>query len=73
MFESISAVANSAGYLLEGVGVTLVLVGLSLFIGFVCGIILTLGQGIRTEVCQVFCRRICLVLPGAVGKVPKGH
>ena len=44
MFESISAVTNSAGYLLEGVGVTLLLVGLSLLIGFVCGIILTLGQ-----------------------------
>lgn len=44
MFESISAVTNSAGYLLEGVGVTLLLVGLSLFIGFICGIVLTLGQ-----------------------------
>ena len=44
MFESLSAVTNSAGYLLQGVGVTLLLVGLSLLIGFVCGIILTIGQ-----------------------------
>ncbi|ABN07602.1 polar amino acid ABC transporter, inner membrane subunit [Methanocorpusculum labreanum Z] len=44
MFESISAVTNSAGYLLGGVGVTLLLVGFSLLIGFICGIILTLGQ-----------------------------
>ncbi len=44
MFESISAVTNSAGYLLEGVGVTLLLVGLALLIGFLCGIVLTLGQ-----------------------------
>ena len=40
----ISALTNSAGYLLEGVFVTLLLVALSLFIGFVCGIVLTLGQ-----------------------------
>lgn len=40
----ISALTNSAGYLLEGVLVTLLLVALSLFIGFVCGIVLTLGQ-----------------------------
>ena len=36
----ISALTNSAGYLLEGVLVTLLLVALSLFIGFVCGIVL---------------------------------
>ncbi|HJJ61818.1 MAG TPA: amino acid ABC transporter permease, partial [Methanocorpusculum sp.] len=40
----ISALTNSAGYLLEGVLVTLLLVALSLFIGFVCGIVLTMGQ-----------------------------
>ena len=40
----ISALTNSAGYLLEGVLVTLLLVALSLFIGFVCGLVLTMGQ-----------------------------
>lgn len=44
MFEGLAAVTNSAQYLLEGMGVTLVLVGLSLLIGFLCGILLTLGQ-----------------------------
>jgi polar amino acid transport system permease protein len=44
MFESFSAVTSSAEYLLGGISVTLALVALSLLIGFVCGMILTLGQ-----------------------------
>ncbi|MDU9375490.1 L-cystine transport system permease protein YecS [Methanocorpusculaceae archaeon Sp1] len=44
MFEGITAVVESAPYLLEGMCVTLALVGVSLFVGFVCGIVLTLGQ-----------------------------
>lgn len=44
MFESISAVTNSFGYLAQGIGVTLLLVGLSLLVGFLCGIVLTIGQ-----------------------------
>lgn len=44
MFESFSAVTDSAGYLLGGVTTTLVMVVLSLAIGFACGIVLTLGQ-----------------------------
>ena len=44
MFESFSAVTSSAEYLLGGVGVTLALVAVSLLIGFVCGMILTICQ-----------------------------
>lgn len=44
MAEAFSAVTTSAPYLLEGMGVTLALVALSLLIGFFCGIALTLGQ-----------------------------
>ncbi|HJJ96467.1 MAG TPA: amino acid ABC transporter permease [Methanocorpusculum sp.] len=44
MSEALSAVITSAPYLLEGMGVTLALVAISLLIGFLCGIALTLGQ-----------------------------
>jgi polar amino acid transport system permease protein len=44
MFESFSAVTSSWEYLLGGIGVTLSLVAVSLLIGFVCGLVLTLGQ-----------------------------
>ncbi|MDR2854973.1 MAG: amino acid ABC transporter permease [Methanomicrobiales archaeon] len=44
MFESFSAVTSSANYLFGGIGVTLGLVAVSLLIGFVCGMILTLLQ-----------------------------
>ena len=44
MFEQLSVVTDSAPYLLEGMAVTLALVALSLFIGFLCGIVLTIGQ-----------------------------
>lgn len=44
MSEAFTAVIESAPYLLEGMGVTLSLVAVSLLIGFLCGIVLTLGQ-----------------------------
>ena len=44
MFEAFSAVTSSWEYLLGGTVVTLSLVAISLLIGFVCGMILTLGQ-----------------------------
>lgn len=44
MSEAVSAVLTSAPYLLEGMGVTLALVALALLIGFLCGIVLTIGQ-----------------------------
>lgn len=44
MSDAVSAVLTSAPYLLEGMGVTLALVALALLIGFLCGIILTIGQ-----------------------------
>ncbi|HJJ39017.1 MAG TPA: ABC transporter permease subunit, partial [Methanocorpusculum sp.] len=43
MFD-ISVVTDSFGYLLGGVLVTLELVGASLLLGFVLGILLTVGQ-----------------------------
>ena len=44
MSDAVSAVLTSAPYLLEGMGVTLALVALALLIGFLCGIVLTIGQ-----------------------------
>ena len=44
MSEAVSAVLTSAPYLLEGMCVTLALVALALLIGFLCGIVLTIGQ-----------------------------
>jgi polar amino acid transport system permease protein len=44
MFESLYAVTESSNYLLGGFEVTLALVAVSLLIGFLCGILLTLGQ-----------------------------
>ena len=44
MSEAVSAVLISAPYLLEGMCVTLALVALALLIGFLCGIVLTIGQ-----------------------------
>jgi len=44
MFESLSAVTSSAEYLFGGIGITLALVAVSLFIGFILGMVLTLGQ-----------------------------
>lgn len=44
MSDTVSAVLTSAPYLLEGMGVTLALVALALLIGFLCGIVLTIGQ-----------------------------
>lgn len=44
MFESLSAVTDSSGYLLGGVLTTLALVVLALFMGFLIGITLTIGQ-----------------------------
>ena len=44
MFESFSAVTSSAEYLFGGIGITLALVAVSLFIGFLVGMMLTLGQ-----------------------------
>ncbi|HJK69732.1 MAG TPA: amino acid ABC transporter permease, partial [Methanocorpusculum sp.] len=41
---AVSAVLTSAPYLLEGMCVTLALVALALLIGFLCGIVLTIGQ-----------------------------
>ncbi|HJK00180.1 MAG TPA: amino acid ABC transporter permease [Methanocorpusculum sp.] len=43
MSDAVSAVLTSAPYLLEGMGVTLALVALALLIGFLCGIVLTIG------------------------------
>ena len=44
MSDAVSAVLTSAPYLLEGMCVTLALVALALLIGFLCGIVLTIGQ-----------------------------
>ena len=44
MSEAVSAVLTSAPYLPEGLCVTLALVALALLIGFLCGIVLTIGQ-----------------------------
>ncbi|HJK53026.1 MAG TPA: amino acid ABC transporter permease [Methanocorpusculum sp.] len=44
MSEAVSAVLTCAPYLLEGMCVTLALVALALLIGFLCGIVLTIGQ-----------------------------
>jgi polar amino acid transport system permease protein len=44
MFESFSAVTSSWEYLVGGMCVTLSLVAVSLLIGFICGLMLTLGQ-----------------------------
>lgn len=44
MYEGLAAVTGSAQYLLEGMFITLALVGLALLLGFLCGIALTLGQ-----------------------------
>ena len=44
MSEAVSALLTSAPYLLEGMCVTLALVALALLIGFLCGIVLTIGQ-----------------------------
>ncbi|HJK08058.1 MAG TPA: amino acid ABC transporter permease [Methanocorpusculum sp.] len=44
MSDAVSAVLTSAPYLLEGMGVTLALVALALLIGFLCGIVLTIGH-----------------------------
>lgn len=44
MSEAVSAVLTSVPYLLEGMCVTLALVALALLIGFLCGIVLTIGQ-----------------------------
>ncbi|HJK68727.1 MAG TPA: amino acid ABC transporter permease [Methanocorpusculum sp.] len=44
MSEAVSAVLTSAPYLLEGMCVTLALEALALLIGFLCGIVLTIGQ-----------------------------
>ncbi|MDO5844011.1 MAG: amino acid ABC transporter permease [Methanocorpusculum sp.] len=52
MFESFSAVTDSAGFLLGGVLTTLVLVGLALLMGFLIGITLTLGQVYGAKIIQ---------------------
>lgn len=52
MFESISAVTDSTGFLLGGVVTTLVLVGLALLIGFLVGITLTIGQVYGPKIIQ---------------------
>ena len=44
MSDAVSAVLTSAPYLLEGMGVSLALVALALMIGFLCGIVLAIGQ-----------------------------
>lgn len=44
MFESLTAVTDSLGYLLGGLLVTLELVGASLLLGFILGILLVVGQ-----------------------------
>ena len=44
MSDAVSAVLTSAPYLLEGMCVTLALVALALLIGFLCGIVLPIGQ-----------------------------
>lgn len=44
MFESLSVVTESLGYLLGGLLVTLELVGAALLLGFILGIILVVGQ-----------------------------
>ena len=50
MSDAVSAVLTSAPYLLEGMCVTLALVALALLIGFLCGIVLTIGQVCRISV-----------------------
>lgn len=44
MFGSFASISDSAGYFLSGMLVTVELVALALFIGFVLGMFLTLGQ-----------------------------